>query len=288
MTKGLQSYSLYSDYFNSYNYVDFNNGNFRIDFEEWAHLTGGQKLLIVFAVDKEGRTGLSMNILNVPVYYPDLLDEIDQSSSDFAERMDGLSEALTDVITVSGRDDDIALLEPYMEFIQEAFGEGYDEKNWDTAADNLLDGIQNASSLIGDQDYRLMYELVGEYVADRYKFKNFMAWSTHYVTLEAQGETYRYERNLAAVQRIIDGFNEFDEQYTLTDRGNGVLELTVDIYYDMDVIAQFSVIGDPSNPLVVTGFIGEHTIVSGDYNPYFFSLFGIFQDEGINWPPVEL
>ena len=54
LPEGLQSQALFSELFDEYNYVNFEIGDFRIDFDQTARLTPGDVILMVSGIDALG------------------------------------------------------------------------------------------------------------------------------------------------------------------------------------------------------------------------------------------
>jgi len=287
-TQGLQSRGIFSHDFDQHNYVDFQTGNFRIDFSETARLTPGDTLLMVEGVDQDGIICIAMNIFSISDLIPGNPSAEDVSAIAYSGRIVGLGNALIQVLGVSGdnRGNDIALIHPFLDFVMGAYGQGFYEWNWDTAAANLRQASIAPAALLTDPAYKAIYEGVVSYIAEEYEFRNYLYWSNHFVDIPPG--TDLVQKHQEADQYLISQFTEFNEQYIITDRGGGVKELTVWINQGMNLVAQFSVIADPNSPLVVMGFIGQHTIVPADYNPYFLEIFDVFESEHIAWPPVGI
>ncbi len=289
-TKGNQSYALFSDNFDDDNYFDFETGDFKVDFDETKRLMpAGDVLVLVEGQDQTGLICIAMNIFLVPqMLSPEIMDELDSASIAFADRLTGLGNALGDVLAVSGdgRALDIAMISPFLTLIEETYSDGYSDRIKEVAGEHLRDSGAAAASLIPDSDYRAFYRLEVDYQADDYEHEGYHCWARHYVDLPP--ETDFLEKQEEAIQYVIDEFNVFEESYVVTERGGGVKELSVQIDKGEDTIAQFTVIGDPANPLSVVGYIGEHTIVPDDYNPYFVELIGVFYSEHYDWPPTGI
>ncbi len=100
--KGSHCYGIDQFGFNEYNYVNFETGDFRIDLDDWARLSSGRKLLTLWGIDSTGHTTVKMNILDVPVLFPDLLDDLNADSMEYGNRMTALGSALFEVLAASG------------------------------------------------------------------------------------------------------------------------------------------------------------------------------------------
>ncbi len=289
-TKGAQSWALFSESFDDDNYLDFETGDFEIDFDQTKRLMPvGAVLIFLIGQDQTGLISIAMNIYSVPqVLSPEIIDSLDDASIAYASSLTGLGDDLNEVLAVSGDDRsvDIALIAPFLTLIDEVYGEGYSDARKAAAAEHLRTSGALASSLIAETEYREIYRAVVDYIAEDYAFFGFACWSRHYMNLPA-GVDY-IEAQEDAIQEMVDDFNRFSEQYVLTERGGGVKELSVQVNEGENVVAQFTIIGDPENPLVVTGYIGEHTIVPDDYNPYIAGLLGVFESEGYVWPASSI
>ncbi len=286
LPKGLQSRAFFTEEFDEFNYVDFQTGEFRLDFDQTARLLPGDTLVMVEGVDSMGRTCINMNIYSIQNYAPDVMVDLDAASIAFAQRLVGLGNAATEVLSISGDDRaaDIALIDPFFNFITEAYGSGYYEWVWDSASANLRESGNNASIVIVDPAVRTFYLTIISSICNIFESLNSIYWDNHYILFnpninlqEEYEETY---------QDIISKFTEFQEAYEIIERGDGVKELTVIINQSSQVVAQFTIISNPSAALVVMGFIGQHEITVNDYNPYVLELLKVFYDEGINWPPA--
>jgi hypothetical protein len=283
--KGMQAHCLYTPDFNEFQYFDFETGNFRIDFDKFARFNSGRLLLMVCGVDADAQVTIRMNVFTVPVLSPELLAELDSNSISFANRITGLGNALIDVLATSGdgRAADIGLMVPYINLFAEAYGGGYRRSTWDTAAGNFLGASEAASDLL--TGYPLLkegYEETAESIADVYEFLNFLFWTDHIVEKEEDDDLLTMFQT--ATQQIVDKFNHYNGQYYLEERGNGVKALTCIIYEGEDLFGQLEIIGDPTAPLYVTGFIGNHIIIEEDYNPFFIQIFQVFEEEGYEAP----
>ena len=227
-----------------------------------------------------------MNIFSVPDFAPDIIADLDTASVTFAQRLSGLGNAVIQVLSISGdgRAADIALFQPFLVFITEAYGNGFNKWQWDTAAGHLRDAADSASTVIADPTVRSFYIMMVTALCDIYESVNSMYWDNHFVDIPPGMNLP--EKQEEAVQELISEFTEFQEQCLITDRGGGVKELTIIVMQSNQVVAQLSIIADPNTALVVMGFIGEHIITVDDYNPYVFELLKVFQEEGIGWPPA--
>jgi len=285
-TKGLASHAIFSEAFDEYNYVNFQTGDFRIDFDQTARLTPGDTLLMVEGIDALGSICIEMNIFSIADLAPESLAELDAASIAHAQRLVGLGNAVIQVLRVSGdnRTIDIALLQPFLPFINEAYGDGYHKWDWDSAVIHLRAATDAASTGISNPTVRLFYKTVVNAFCHFYEFSNFKYWISHFVEIPPGMDLL--EKNEEAVDYTISQLTEFQEQYIVTVRGGGALEVTIIINQSNELAAQFSIIADPHAALVVVGFIGEHNITVEDYNPYVIELLKIFEDEGIPWPPA--
>lgn len=286
--KGSHCYGISQFGFNEYNYVDFETGDFRIDLDEWARLSSGRKLLTLWGIDQAGQTTVKMNILDVPVLFPDLLDDLNADSMEYGDRMTTLASALFEVLAASGdgRGADIALMVPFFNLAENAYSDGYNVFDWDTSISEFKDEANDAALLIGNPVYRQAYLTRVDDIEYIFDLTTRDAWSHHYTLLEGLGSPLDQYQDGHSITHEM--YFKITEQWDLIERGGGVKELTILVYEDEDLIAQFSVIGDPSAPLTVTGFIGERPIIPNDYNPYFLEIFGVFHDERIFWPPYGM
>jgi len=282
-----QCYDLYEPYFNEFNYFDLEIGNFRIDFDKVARLRPGTQLLMLYGADQVGQTTLEMNIFSVPIPYPELISEINTYSTEFAERIVGLGNALLYLLANSGDDRalDMALIAPYISLYNEAYGDGYNKFKWSEAASNFLTVAYVASDLVSDPVLKDEYVESAEIIADMYDYWCNMFWLAQIVKKDEDDDLYTIYQS--GNQHIIDQLTFYDEQYVLEERGGGVITLTVMIYEGIDLFAQIEIVSDPNAPLSVTGFIGGHTIVPDDYIPYFINILAVLEIEG-SWPPLYI
>lgn len=282
-----QSYDLYGPYFNEYNYFDLEIGNFRIDFDKVARLRPGTQLLMLYGADQVGQTSLEMNIFSVPIPYPELISEINTYSTEFAEGIVGLGNAILDLLANSGDDRalDMALIAPYISLYNGAYGDGYNKFRWSEAASNYLAAAYDAADLVSDPMFKDEYVESAEIIADMFDYWCNMFWLEQIVKKDEYDDLYTIYQ--AGNQHIIDQLTFYDEQYILGEGGGGVRTLTVTIYEGVDLFAQIEIVSDPNAPLSVTGFIGGHTIVPDDYNPYFINILAVLENEG-SWPPLYI
>lgn len=285
-TKGYQSWGLFSEGFDDYNYFDYGTGDFMIDFDNTKRLMpAGDVLIFVEGQDQTGMICIAMNIFSVPhMLSPEIRGELDSEAIAFADSFTGLGNALAEVMAVSGDDRgvDIALIAPFLTLIDESYGDGYSDPIKEIAAVHLKDSGAAVANLIPETEYRAIYNAVVDYCVQGYAHDGDKCWSRHYVNLPPG--TDFLEKQQEAIQYLLDDFREYSEQYILTECGGGIKALSVQVYEDEDIVADFIVIGDPANPLVVLGYIGEHDIVPDDYNPYVVELLGVFESEHIIWP----
>jgi len=286
LTKGYQSWGLFSEGFDDYNYFDYGTGDFMIDFDNTKRLLpAGDVLIFVKGQDQTGMIDISMNIFSVPhMLSPEIRAELDSEAIAFADSLVGLGDALTEVMAVSGDDRgvDIALIAPFLTLIDESYGDGYSDPIKEIAAVHLGDSGAAVANLIPEIEYKAIYNAVVDYCVQDYAHDGYSCWSRHFVNLPTG--TDFLEKQQEAIQYLFDDFRDYSEQYILTERGGGIKELSVQVYEGEDIVAQFTVIGDPANPLVILGYIGEHSIVPDDYNPYVVELLAVFESEHIIWP----
>lgn len=278
--KGCQGYGLFYDDNNEYRYFHPENGRFRIDFDQWCRFTPGDKILILAGLDTYANGVVATNIYRVPHYAVDAYAATVQVRNEYGAMMTYFCQAILDALAFYPleRHIDIETITATRDLYAQAYlgntvmtnyraiGEAYGQR-----ADLIAQNISNPN-------FREAFILVADYIEEEFIFNGDVANASHFQRLFAESDP---------TQNFMDSAWKLEDLYTqcpITTQREILppvgLKVTLDILRGEAPLAHIVMSGSPSSLLVVTGNIGNHTIVGDDYNPYFIKMFGLLYEEG--------